>query len=376
MKKITAILLAVIIMLGCISVMAVNATKTNTTASITVDCKTYNAEVGKKVTYTIYLNSQHKVNVGEFYIGYPQSMLSIENDSSFDFPVVGKNNVTYNYNENLHDEFRFNFSHRDSPADFTNGGVLFTITFTVTAAGTGSIGFINDADGDVQPGPFKRESVLSWIDENDVIHDELPNATFTETLTQPTKPSINPTVPKTKPTVKKAQKITAKFYTKTYGSKAFNLNAKTSGNGKLTYKTSNKKVVTVSAKGKVTIKGCGKATITIKAYATSKYKAATKRITVTVKPATVKISSIIGKNNYISIEFQKQYGLSGYEVEVAKKSSFSPKVSNRYNDGKRTSIKITGVSKGQKYYVRIRAYAKVAKKTVYSKWTKRTINVK
>lgn len=189
-----------------------------------------------------------------------------------------------------------------------------------------------------------------------------------------TEPSINETEPSiTVPPSKKTQRITAKSFIKTYGAKAFNLNAKTSGNGKLSYKSSNKKVAIVSSKGKVSIKGCGKATITIKASVTSKYKVASKKITVIVKPATVKIKSIVGKNNYIRLKFQKQLGLSGYEVEVAKKSSFSSKVSNKYNNGSRTTCKITGVAKGQKYYVRIRACAKINKKTVNSKWTKRVV---
>ena len=86
---------------------------------------------------------------------------------------------------------------------------------------------------------------------------------------------------------KKAQSVTgpkAKI-TKKYGNKAFSLNAKASGNGKLTYQSSNTKVATVSSAGKVTIKGAGTAKITIKAAATSNYKAASKTVTVKVNKA-------------------------------------------------------------------------------------------
>lgn len=83
---------------------------------------------------------------------------------------------------------------------------------------------------------------------------------------------------------KAKQVITASNFTKVKGDKAFSINAKrSSGGGKLTYKTSNKKIATVSSKGKVTIKKAGKVTITITAAANKNYSKATKKITVTIK---------------------------------------------------------------------------------------------
>ena len=79
-------------------------------------------------------------------------------------------------------------------------------------------------------------------------------------------------------------------YTKTYGNKAFSLGAKAKTT--LTYSSSNKKVVTVDKNGKVTIKGAGNAVITIKAKATDEYKAATKKVKITINQAkqTIKVS--------------------------------------------------------------------------------------
>lgn len=94
--------------------------------------------------------------------------------------------------------------------------------------------------------------------------------------------------------VKKNQKITT-VKLKTYKAKSlkrkkvvFSLKAKTSGNGKLTYKVTKgkSKYITVSKTGKVTLKkGCKKGTYKIKitASATEKYKAATKVISIKVK---------------------------------------------------------------------------------------------
>ena len=84
--------------------------------------------------------------------------------------------------------------------------------------------------------------------------------------------------------VKEAKKQTISVksaYTKKVGDKAFKLNAK--AKTKLTYTSSNKKVATVDKNGKVTIKGAGTATITVKAAASGQYKAATKKVSITVK---------------------------------------------------------------------------------------------
>lgn len=84
--------------------------------------------------------------------------------------------------------------------------------------------------------------------------------------------------------VKEAKKQTISVksaYTKKVGDKAFKLKAK--AKTKLTYTSSNKKVATVDKNGKVTIKGAGTATITVKAAASGQYKAATKKVSITVK---------------------------------------------------------------------------------------------
>ncbi|MDO4870139.1 MAG: leucine-rich repeat protein [Bacillota bacterium] len=75
---------------------------------------------------------------------------------------------------------------------------------------------------------------------------------------------------------KSPQIITAgqESYEVVKGDPAFSLNASRVGNGKLTYKSSNTKIATVSKKGVVTIRKAGTVNITIKAAATGKCKAA------------------------------------------------------------------------------------------------------
>ena len=193
------------------------------------------------------------------------------------------------------------------------------------------------------------------------------------TPTSPTAPTIiESTTPKptqiTQEGEKKTQKISAKSYTKTYGNKAFSLKAKTSGNGKLTYKTSNKKVVTVSTKGKVTIKGCGKATITIKAKATSKYKAASKKITITVKPAKIKLKTFKGNKRVLKIYYTKQNNADGYQCVYNRGLKKITTTSNK------NYITLKNLKKG-KCEAKIRAFKKISGIKVYGKYSKYQLTV-
>lgn len=158
--------------------------------------------------------------------------------------------------------------------------------------------------------------------------------------------------------MKKAQTITAKNITKTYGNKPFNLNAKTTGNGKLTYTTGDRKVATVSASGKVTIKGCGTTTITIKASETAKYKATEKQVTITVKPKKVTLSSAKAtKSKTITVKWKKDTKATGYTLQYSTDKKFKKNVKNvTIKNNKTTTKKITKLKTGKTYYVRLRAY--------------------
>lgn len=91
-------------------------------------------------------------------------------------------------------------------------------------------------------------------------------------------------------------KVSQTSYTKQEGDSKFKLSVTTTGNGKLTYKSGNKKVVTVSSSGVVTVVGKGSTKISITAAETKKYKKATKSIKITVKekvkiPEDIKLST-------------------------------------------------------------------------------------
>ncbi len=163
--------------------------------------------------------------------------------------------------------------------------------------------------------------------------------------------------------LKKEQSIKyTKTFTKAFGAKAFSLGAKrTTGNGALSYKTSDKKVATVAKNGKVTIKGTGKCTITITAKATGTYKAKSVKVTLTVKPKKAAISKLtLVKGKKLKITWKKDSKATGYEIQCALKKDFK-KIAKKATIKKSgtTSTTLTKLTKGKKYYVRVRAYKNI-----------------
>jgi hypothetical protein len=198
-----------------------------------------------------------------------------------------------------------------------------------------------------------------------------PATTAAAAITQA--PTAKPTVTPAKTAVQKGQTITAKSFTKSYGQKPFNLNAKSSGGTKLSYKSSSKKVATVDANGKVSIKGCGKATITITAASSTLYKSASKKITVTVKPGKIKFTTRERATKkgirIVKVNFKPQKNCDGYDVQISFKNSFKDIKSAKLKKTKKTVV-FTKVTVGTKYYLRLRAYKKTAGKKTYGKWSK------
>ena len=111
-------------------------------------------------------------------------------------------------------------------------------------------------------------------------------------------------------------------YTVTRGSKAFSLGAKAAG--KLTYKSSNTKVVVVDKNGKVTAKGLGTAKITISAASSANYNAASKTVTVKVtKPVpTIKVKKTSATVKYASLKKKAQSFALGTSVNSKGKLTY------------------------------------------------------
>ena len=183
--------------------------------------------------------------------------------------------------------------------------------------------------------------------------------------------SVEPPIPSkpTTPTAKASQTITAKSFTKTYGNKPFSLGAK--AKTKLSYKSSDTKVATVSNNGQVTLKGPGKATITITAAATSQYNAATKKITITVKPKQTAGLKVKKGKKRMTVSWKWDKKATGYQITYAQNKKFK-KGKKTITISKNKTIKRTvkKLKARKTYYVKVRAYKKVGKTKIYGAYSK------
>ena len=138
--------------------------------------------------------------------------------------------------------------------------------------------------------------------------------------------------------------ISAENLNVTLGSKNKKLNVKATGdyNG-LSYKSSNPKVVSVSADGKITAKKVGTVIITITAGATDRHDAVTKKITVKVIPKRTQITSIskAGKGK-LKLVWKTVSGIDGYviyrdgfKIKTIKGSSISSYTNSSLRNGTR-----------------------------------------
>ncbi|MBO5485008.1 MAG: cellulase family glycosylhydrolase [Lachnospiraceae bacterium] len=173
-------------------------------------------------------------------------------------------------------------------------------------------------------------------------------------------------------TVKAEQTITvASSLSKAIGSKAFNLGAKTSGDGQLSYASSDTKVAAVDASGKVTVKNYGVTNITITAAATAAYNEAKAVCVLKVVPKAMKISKVKAlKGKKMKVTWKQNKKITGYQLQYSQDAKFKKKAKAvSITKNKTTSKVIKGLKKG-KYYVRIRAYKKVGKTKLYSSYSK------
>lgn len=165
-------------------------------------------------------------------------------------------------------------------------------------------------------------------------------------------------------------RISARSYTKAYGSSPFNLKASVNSDSKLGYKSSNKEVVTVDSAGKVTIKGIGIANITIIASATSNCNAATKNVTITVNPKKVAGLKVKNAKNQMIVSWEKDTKATGYQITYAQDSKFKNSkkdVTISQNNTVKKTIKMLESKKN--YYVKVRAYKKVGSKKLYGSYS-------
>ncbi|MBQ4530567.1 MAG: hypothetical protein IJA36_08185 [Lachnospiraceae bacterium] len=168
------------------------------------------------------------------------------------------------------------------------------------------------------------------------------------------------TVSKTFKILKQNQSIaTAGNYNKTDKDAAFYISAYVnSGDGALSYKSSNTSVVSVNAKtGYATIKGPGRAVITITAKATTAYNEKQVQVIVNVKPKKQSVTVKTGKNRTLSVKWSKDTKVTGYILQYGTDKSFKKNTKEViFKKNKQVSKKLSKLKKGKTYYVRVRSY--------------------
>ncbi len=203
----------------------------------------------------------------------------------------------------------------------------------------------------------------------------------TATVTITGKGNYNGTVTKTFTITKATKSIKGAKATisKVQGDKAFSLGATVTSGEKPTYALSNTKVVSIDKNGKVTIKGCGTVVVTVKSAASTNYSAAKDvKVTITVKPKKATMSSPKSKKSgQLIVTWSKDTKVTGYEVYYSTKSNFKGVKAKKITSNKTTTKTYTGLSKGKKYYVKVRSYTTVGGKTVYGDYSAvKTVTVK
>ncbi|MDD6213262.1 MAG: prolyl oligopeptidase family serine peptidase [Clostridiales bacterium] len=159
--------------------------------------------------------------------------------------------------------------------------------------------------------------------------------------------------------------------TKADGSKGFKLGAKTTGDGELTYASSNKAVAAVNKKGEVTIKGTGRTVITIKAAETDRYNEASVTVTLIVVPKAGKIKKVKAGKNNLEVTVKQDKNCSGYEIQLSSSKKFDQAKTATILLKKNT--KVTAVFKKlaskKSYYVRVRGYKTIKDKKYYGAYS-------
>ena len=153
-------------------------------------------------------------------------------------------------------------------------------------------------------------------------------------VTPDVKPTVTPSKNETKstatPTPVVKPGITAKVSQVYVGKKATIKVTKTKVTGKVTFKSSNKKVATVNSKGVITGKKAGKAVITVKV---GKY---TKKLTVTVKKPSFKLTKSSAKLK------------KGQKVTIKSKAAPAAKVTYKTSNKKVATVNSKGVVTAKK----------------------------
>ena len=95
-------------------------------------------------------------------------------------------------------------------------------------------------------------------------------------------------------------------------------------------------------------------------------------VTFAASMPTTTITSIKAQNKAFTVKWKKKSSITGYQIQYSTNSKFKKNNKKiKIKNAKTVSKKITKLKASKKYYVRIRTYKIVNKKTYYSSWSKK-----
>lgn len=189
----------------------------------------------------------------------------------------------------------------------------------------------------------------------------------------------NPSVNMDRYITKGKQVITAEIENSSsfkLSNKEFDINASCQY-GELSYESDNENVVSIDSSGHVVINGAGRAKIKVTAPAIYNYAKTVKTFNITVRPDTVKISSLTGTAKTATVSWEHDAEAAGYQIRYSLKSNTkNSKVCSVRKS--LTKKKLRGLKSNTKYYVQVRSYVKTDDGSkIYSSWSdKKNIKTK
>lgn len=165
-------------------------------------------------------------------------------------------------------------------------------------------------------------------------------------------------------TISKADQkiVVSSYYQIAYGTAPTQLYInRTSGDGQITYSSSDSKIVSIDSTGKMTFKKIGSAVIAVNVAETANCKAQTLYVTVNIIPKRATVSSVKVKGKTLTVKWKKDKSASGYIVQYSTSKNFKKGVKTvTISKNKTVSKKIKGLKANKKYYVRVCSYKKVS----------------
>ena len=95
-----------------------------------------------------------------------------------------------------------------------------------------------------------------------------------------------------------------------------------------------------------------------------------KKITFRINPKGTAFSKLKGGKQQITLKWKNPKNITGYEIQYSLKKNFSGKKTVKIKNAKTLATTIEKLKANKTYYVRIRTYTVVKKKTYYSAWSK------